>query len=207
MPSADFCTLTRHVAMKGASGLSTSCCLFRVSHRDSHLSTADGCAGYLVNRVNLFRYSLMNLLPRDMQTSPDKNVNFPCTSAAFTLSPEPVGFAMIGWLARRLGLLCGFCPSSRTFALRLRLKAPTVGFRPLLAETPLPWYRTFGSIHHMNTSRFSYRGLAPRKLTPMPGVPSASSRHAPLAPRAADAQAVGRKISEKGGIRKNRFVK
>ena len=43
----------------------------------------------------------MTVLPPDRQISPDsvqyplegyKNVNFPCTTAAFTLSPEPVGF-------------------------------------------------------------------------------------------------------------------
>ena len=32
-------------------------------------------------------------------------------------------------------------------------------FRPLLAETPLPSGRTFGSIHQHEHPRFSYRGL------------------------------------------------
>ncbi len=127
MPSADFCMLARHVAMQGAKGLFMSRCLFCVSlGRDSHPSTADGYAGYL----------LMNLLSRDMQISPDKacpgprsgNVNFPCTNAAFTLPHEPwsppapplagkpAGFVVIGRLAQGLSLICGFCPSSRTFA-------------------------------------------------------------------------------------------
>ena len=43
-------------------------------------------------------------------------------------------------------------------------------FGPLLAETPLPSARTFGSIHLHEHYRFSYRGLTPHKLTPMPGV-------------------------------------
>src|SRR3972149_10376337 len=51
--------------------------------------------------------------------SPDKNVNFPCRNAAFTLSPEPVGFVVLCQLAHGLSLVCYFCSSSRTFALRL----------------------------------------------------------------------------------------
>jgi len=75
-----------------------------------------------------------------------------------------LGFAMCGRLARRLGLVCGFCPSSRTFALRL----PSDGrspFRPCLRLVLL-----LVSIV-MNTFRFSYRGLSPLKFTPVPGVP------------------------------------
>jgi hypothetical protein len=53
------------------------------------------------------------------QISPGKNAMFPCTSAAFTLSAAPTGFATRCQLARRPGLLCNFCPSPRTFALRL----------------------------------------------------------------------------------------
>jgi hypothetical protein len=51
-------------------------------------------------------------------------------------------------LAQELNLVCGFCSSSRTFAIGLRLKAPTVGFRPLLALPPLPSASTFVSIHN-----------------------------------------------------------
>src|SRR4030043_1255654 len=119
MPSADFCLLTRYVAMPGAAGLVMRRCLFRGSLEDSYPPTANGYAGFLVIRVNPFRNLLMSLLPHGKQISPDKDVNFPCTNAAFTLSPEPAGFAMCGWLARRLSLICGFCSSSRTFALRL----------------------------------------------------------------------------------------
>ena len=48
--------------------------------------------------------TLILTLPHDRQISPDsvqypfegyKNVNFPCTTAAFTLSPEPVGFVVL----------------------------------------------------------------------------------------------------------------
>ncbi len=50
---------------------------------------------------------------------PDKSVNFLCTTAAFTLSPEPAGFVVLCQLTRGLSLVCGFCSSARTFALRL----------------------------------------------------------------------------------------
>ena len=119
MPSADFCLLTRYVAMPGAAGFVMSRCLFRGSIEDSSPSTANGHAGFLVIRVNPFRTSLMSLLPHGKQISPDKNVNFPCTNAAFTLPPEPVGFVVLCQLARRLSLICGFCSSSRTFAIGL----------------------------------------------------------------------------------------
>jgi len=141
MPSADFCVLTPHVAMQGATELLMSCCLFCVSlFRDSYPSTATEYAGSLVNRVDLFRISLMNLLSRDSQISPDKDVNFPCTNAAFTLPHEPAGFVVIGQLAQGLSLLCGFCSSSRMFALRLpfRPSGSAEADRPLLAETCLP---------------------------------------------------------------------
>jgi hypothetical protein len=124
--------------------------------------------GRFVERNNMKRYELL-LLSRDAQISPDKNVNFPCTNAAFTLSPEPVGFAMIGWLARRPSLICGFCSSSRTFAIGLP-SDPSSRRRPCLRLVLL-----VVSIY-MTTFRFSYRGLPPHKFTPMPGVPHQSTR-------------------------------
>ena len=95
MPSADFWLLTWHVAMRGAAGFLMRRCLFRGSLRDSYPPTASGYAGFLVNRVNPFRILLMILLPPGKQISPDKDVNFPCTTAAFTLPLEPVGFVVL----------------------------------------------------------------------------------------------------------------
>ena len=106
-------------------------CLFRGSFKDSYPLTANGHAGFLVFRVNPFRILLMSLLPHGKQISPDKDVNFPCTTAAFTLPPEPVGFVVLCQLAQELSLVCGFCSSARTYALRL----PSDGrspFRPCL---------------------------------------------------------------------------
>ena len=94
-------------------------CLFRGSLKDSYPPTANGYAGFLVIRVNPFRILLMSIPPHGHQISPDKDVNFPCTNAAFTLPPEPVGFVVLCQLARRLSLICGFCSSSRTFAIGL----------------------------------------------------------------------------------------
>ena len=65
-------------------------------------------------------------LTHDRQISPDsvqyplegyKNVNFPCTTAAFTLSPEPVGFVMSCQLTRRLSLVPSYAVPVRRLAL------------------------------------------------------------------------------------------
>jgi hypothetical protein len=67
-------------------------------------------------------------LTHEKQISPDKvwiehdpeNVNFPCTTTAFTLSPEPLGFVMSCPLTRRLSLgypLVGDAVSVRRLAL------------------------------------------------------------------------------------------
>jgi hypothetical protein len=119
MPSADFWLLTRDVAIQGAAGYPMSRCLFRGSVKDSYPPTANGYAGFLVIRVNPFRILFMSILPHGKQISPDKDVNFPCTTAAFTLPPEPSGFVVLCQLAQELSLVCGFCSSARTFALRL----------------------------------------------------------------------------------------
>jgi hypothetical protein len=113
--------------------------------------------------LNPLRILLMTILPHGKQISPDKNVSFLCATAAFTLPPEPAGFVVLCQLAQRLSLICSFCPSARTYALRL----PSDDFsrnRPCLRLILL-----VVSII-MNTLRFSYRGLSPHKLTPVPGV-------------------------------------
>jgi hypothetical protein len=141
------------------------CCLFRVSLcRDSYPLAATEYAGSLVIRLDRSGIALMNLLSRDAQISPDKNVNFPCTNAAFTLSPEPAGFVVLCQLAQGLSLVCGFCSSSRTFALRLP-SDPSSRRRHCLRLVLLIVF-----FLSMNTVRFSYRGLSPHKFTPMPGV-------------------------------------
>ena len=79
MPSADFCLLPLYVAIQGTSGLAMITLILALTYTrqispDSFLYPLEGY----------------------------KNVNFPCTTAAFTLSPEPVGFVVSCQLARRL---------------------------------------------------------------------------------------------------------
>jgi hypothetical protein len=148
--------------MRGAAGFVMRRCLFRGSMEDSCPATANGHAGFLVNRVNPSRSLLMTLPPHGKQISPDKNVNFPCTTAAFTLPPEPAGFVVLCQLAQELSLVCSFCPSAQ-FRGRLGSKrcaevhpGPSAGLPsdlssrrrpPILGIFDLPSARTFGSIH------------------------------------------------------------
>jgi hypothetical protein len=146
-------------------------CLFRGSLEDSYPLTAHGHAGFLVIRVHPFRILIISFLPHANQISPDKDVNFPCTTAAFTLPPEPAGFVVLCQLAQRLSLVCGFCPSARTFALRL----PSDGRSP--SRPCLRLVLLVVSICD-EYPRFSYRGPSPQKLTPMPGVHKSLQRMA-----------------------------
>ena len=162
MPSADFCLLTQDVAMQGAAGFVMRRCLFCVSLRDSYPPTANGYAGFLVFRVNPFRILLIIFLPHGKQISPDKNVNFPCTTAAFTLPYEPTGFVVLCQLAQGLSLVCGFCSPDQVRG-RLGSKrcaevhpGPSAGLPsdppsrrrpPILGIFDLPSARTFDSIH------------------------------------------------------------
>jgi hypothetical protein len=124
-----------------------------------------------INRLAPSRNTLMTILSHGSQTSSYKNVSFPYTNAAFTLPPAPMGFAMLCQLAQELSLLCGFCPSSRAFALQ-RPSDPSSRRRPCLRLVILLVSIT------MNTSRFSYRGLSPHKFMPMSGVQCAGiNRH------------------------------
>ena len=97
--------------------------------------------------------------------------------------PYPMGFVMGCQLARRPGLLCSFCPSPRTFALRLaaahsarvvqagrrvRLQTPLSPSRQVLTTLPLP----SASGYHgfiMKSRRCSHRGLPPHHIAPMLG--------------------------------------
>ncbi len=110
MPSADFWLRARDVAIPGAAGFLMRRCLFCGSMKDFYPPTANSQTGFLVIRVNPFRNLLMSLLPHGKQISPDKDVNFSCTTAAFTLPPEPSGFVVLCQLAQELSLICGFCP-------------------------------------------------------------------------------------------------
>ena len=96
------------------------------------------------------------------QISPDKDMNFQRTTAAFTLSPAPGGL-------RHLVLTRpGTGPSMRFLSVGSHLCARSSS-RQSLTELPLPsassCFRPFGG--HL---RYSCRGLSPHQFMPMPGV-------------------------------------
>ena len=108
--------------------------------------------------------------PLARQISPDKNMNFPCTTAAFTLSPAPGGL-------RHLVLTRpGTEPSMRFLSVGSHLCARASSRQPLTGM-PLPsassCFRPFGG--HL---RYSYRGLSPHQFMPVPGVPQRCSQPA-----------------------------
>jgi hypothetical protein len=123
------------------------------------------------------------------QISPDKNVNFRYTTAAFTLSPEsgaslccadsPGDWALYAVSVSRIKSGTGY----KLIALHSGLPLPLVPlasgspyaslqpFRPFLTETPLPSANTFVNVlKTLTLTGFTYRGLSPHKFTPMPGV-------------------------------------
>ena len=71
------------------------------------------------------------------QISPDKNVNCRYTTAAFTISPESVGLRHVVLTCPDDGLICCFCSSAHSFALRLP-PDPSSRRRPCLRLVLLP---------------------------------------------------------------------
>ena len=124
------------------------------------------------------------------QISPDKNVNCRYTTAAFTISPESMGLRHVVLTCPDDGLVCCFCSSAHSFALRLppdpssRLRA--VALQRAGTETPLPsastwftlssrqcWILRTGDLHPISsrpcrayTKRNSSRDKAPMLCSP-----------------------------------------
>jgi hypothetical protein len=102
------------------------------------------------------------------QISPDKNVNFRDTTAAFTVSPEPGVSSCGADLPGDSALYAISVPFDRLrtgLAHRFALRLPSDGssrFRPCLR---LALVSVIFSL-----TGFMYRGLAPHKFTPMPDV-------------------------------------
>ena len=65
------------------------------------------------------------------QTSLDKNMNFPCATALFTVFPKPMNFVVVCQLVP--GISAFYDDSVRQFAV-----LPLASFRPFLAETLFP---------------------------------------------------------------------
>ena len=96
------------------------------------------------------------------QISPDKDMNFQCTTAAFTLSPAPGGL-------RHLVLTRpGTKPAMRFLSVGSHLCARASSRQPL-ARLPLPSASSYLRPLRGHL-RYSYRGLSPHQFTPMPGV-------------------------------------
>jgi len=124
---------------------------------------------------------------------PDKSMNFPCTIAAFTLSPAPDGLRHLVLTrpgtkpsmrsthripaVRPSGQPSAVQNRSRRFCLsvgshayaRSRLLSRRSPSRHPLAGLPLPSPSSC-SHPHRGHLRYSYRGLSPHKFMPMPGV-------------------------------------
>ncbi|AGA33965.1 hypothetical protein TVNIR_2322 [Thioalkalivibrio nitratireducens DSM 14787] len=100
--------------------------------------------------------------PQAGQTSPNKDMNFQCTTAAFTLSPAPGGL-------RHLVLTRpGTEPSMRFLSVGSHLCA-RASFRHPLTGLPLPSASSYIR-PHFGHYRYSYRGLSPHQFMPMSGV-------------------------------------
>ena len=103
--------------------------------------------------------------------SPDKDVDFACTTASFTLPPEPLG------LLRRLSELPS--PDSESGWMKFLFVGSQLcrwaSFGRRLATSPLPLASSCCSILLMDEPRFSYRGLSPHQSTPMLGVHNADA--------------------------------
>jgi len=100
--------------------------------------------------------------PHAGQISPNKDMNFQCTTAAFTLSPAPDGL-------RHLVLTRpGTEPSMRFLSVGSHLCA-RASSRQALAGLPLPSASSYIRPHRGHF-RYSCRGLPPHQFMPMSGV-------------------------------------
>ena len=99
------------------------------------------------------------------QISPDKNVNCHCTTLPFTVSREPVGFVF--W--------CILTPETRPYMTFLFIGSQLctrASFPQVFTNLQLPSASRYNRQHmlYAKQCRFSDRGLAPHKFTPMLGV-------------------------------------
>jgi hypothetical protein len=136
------------------------CCLLTARHGSPHVALAFASSA----------------TPRYAgQPSPDKNVNCPCTSSSFTWLPcwERLRDA---W-PTRLGNPAFYDVSVRSLAGLGSGFLPTVGRPSAVAFASYFVDRSYplGILASLRLP-VSYRGLAPHKFTPMPGVPKNSGR-------------------------------
>ena len=103
------------------------------------------------------------------QVSPDKNVNCRYTTAAFTISPESAGLRHVVLTCPDYGLVCRFCSSAHSFALRLP-SDPSSRRRPclrLVLGTPSHdgvWIHVQGTCTPMHGVHSPKDATRPKKL-------------------------------------------
>ena len=156
MASADFCGLTRCITARRAvwSDGSRPVRSLEIGLRD----LATGRFGYGTTRP-----SLPSAPHRQgAQISPGKNVNYRCTSAAFTVGCVPVGFAA----------MCHRQQHPSALTMRFLSVASHLLHSGFLRTIPRGFALAFGSwlsFLTMSPSGYSNRGLAPHKFAPMLG--------------------------------------
>ena len=91
MPSADFCLITAPVTQHSAIGL--------------HLIRSPQAIHSTEPRHFYTRASLVSYRSLSKQISPDKNMNFPCATASFTVAIRSHGFVVLCQLASSLRLI------------------------------------------------------------------------------------------------------
>jgi len=147
MASADFCILTIRITPHDAVFPHfLSSFLFRISQKGGTLPV---CVGMFGNRNPTGDFTGSGFILHGIQISPDKNVNFPCVAAPFTVSPVP-------WASTCCAALPG---DSALYDVSVRqlassespasLTCTPASFRPHLAVTPLPSASNFVTFHNV----------------------------------------------------------
>ena len=150
MASADFCPITRQVALQGAMRV----LLVLLPIVCSYPATTTGYAGTLVLRWSLPGSFTRQISSQVGQISPDKSMNFLCTTSPFTVPTSD----------HRASLsLASSPPGSAFYDVSVRRLADLLqaSFRPRLAAQPLP----FASSWRLITTRFSTVIFLHRTLT------------------------------------------
>ena len=157
MASADFCPLTEEITPSRAMPL---CCSLHSSLVP--VGSTPERPGSLINQSPLWSFMHTKQTSHTGQISPNKNMDFQCTTAAFTLSPVTGGLRHVVLTRPETKPYMRFLSVSSHFCAQ-------ASSRPSLARPPLPsassCFRPYFG-HY----RYSYRGLPPHKSMPMSGV-------------------------------------
>ena len=162
MPSADFCPITPDVATTAPLGFDGDSSPFELGLSSTPLGTRAASETDRPEKIvgNDFSRKPPRMLVNLMDETNNKDMNFPCTTAAFTLPPVP------DRLCHLVLTRPGIRPSMRFLFVGSRLCARASSRQPL-AGLPLP---SAGSYRPLRERRYSYRGLSRHQFMPMPGV-------------------------------------